>query len=150
MSKYLLSFFLLLGVNSLVAQDCFNFYKTNCCPEKSVFPYVEHEKSVSFAFSPGDSKCVSVNLIQGKDYRITLCSDSLYTGVVSLLIRTEMGDVIYDNSSDNFSQSIEFSCRKSNYTEFILTAPNRTDVPEGLKGCIGMLVEEIISPKIGF
>lgn len=150
MCRIVLSVFLLFAGLYVNAQDCFEFHKKNCSPEKGRFAYSVNNASVSFAFSPGESKCVSSQLMQGKDYRITICSDSLYCGVVSLVIRNEDGKIMYDNSQDNFSANIEFSCRVTNNVEYVLTAPERQDVADGTKGCIGILIEEMISPKIGF
>ncbi len=150
MLRLALSALLLMAGIQLFAQDCFDFYKSHCCPSQSSFVYTVNEASVSFAFAPGESKCVIVNLFQGKDYRITICSDSLYSGVVSLVIQNDGGKVLYDNSTDDFSTNIEFSCRRNNETEFIITAPNRLDVVDGTKGCIGILIEDMVTPKIGF
>ena len=142
---------LLLGVCcNLKAQDCFNFHKQNCCPKKGAFAYSVNEASVSFAFKPGESKCVYMDLLEGKDYRMTICSDSLYNGVVSFVIKNTDGRILYDNSQDDFLTDIEFSCRKHNSVELIITAPNRLDVDSETKGCIGVLIEDMVSPKIGF
>lgn len=142
---------LLLSVGlSASAQDCFDFHRKNCQPEKSKFSYSVNNASVSYAFLPGESKCVQLQMYQGKDYRITICSDSLYNGVVSFVLRDEEGKIFYDNSQDNYNANLEFSCRKSNTVEITLTAPNRLDVEENTKGCIGILIEDMVTPKIGF
>lgn len=142
---------LLLSVGlSAKAQDCFDFHKKNCQPEKSKFSYSVNNASVSYAFLPGESKCVQLQLLQGKDYRMTVCSDSLYIGVVSFVITDEEGKVIYDNSQEGLSDNLEFSCRKTNTVEITITAPKRLDVDENTKGCIGVLIEDMVTPKIGF
>ena len=133
------------------AQDCYDFYK-KFIPrnDNSRFAYAINNSSVSLAFAPGESKCVYGELIQGKDYRITICSDSLYNGVVSLIIKNNEGKILYDNSQDDFNINIEISCRKTNSVEYILTAPNRLDVDPETKGCIGLIIEDMVSPRIGF
>lgn len=134
------------------AQDCYDFYK-KYIPRRdnnSGFAYTLNNSSVSLGFKPGESKCVYGELLQGKDYRITICSDSLYNGVVSLVIKTNDGKTLYDNSQDDFNVDIEFSCRKTNPVEFILTAPSRLDVDAESKGCIGLIIEEMVTPRIGF
>lgn len=150
MFRIVLSVLLLFAGFHVNAQDCFEFHKKNCFPEKGRFAYSVNNASASFAFSPGESKCVPSQLMQGKDYRITICSDSLYCGIVMLVIRDEDGKIMYDNSQDNFSASMEFSCRVTKNIEYVLTAPERRDVADDTKGCIGILVEEMVSPKIGF
>ncbi len=135
----------------LSAQDCFDFYKKNYHHhDNERFAYALNSSSVSLAFKPGESKCIYSELIQGKDYRITICSDSLYNGVVSLVIRNDAGTILYDNSQDNFNVNIEFSCRKTNSVEYIITAPNRLDVDPETKGCIGLIIEDMVTPRIGF
>lgn len=143
-----LLFFVFVHVS---AQDCFDFYKRNYKHnENERFAYALNSSSVSLAFTPGESKCIYSELIQGKDYRITICSDSLYNGVVSLVIRNDAGTILYDNSQDNFNVNIEFSCRKTNSVEYIITAPNRLDVAPETKGCIGLIIEDMVTPRIGF
>ncbi len=135
----------------LSAQDCYEFYK-KFVPrhENARFAYSLNSLSVSLPFKPGESRCVYGELIQGKDYRITICSDSLYNGVVELVIRNDAGKILYDNSQDDFNVNIEFSCRKTNSVEFVLTAPNRLDVDAETKGCIGLIIEDMVTPRIGF
>lgn len=139
-----------LFILQMNAQDCFDFHKNICRPEKGYFAYNINKASASFAFAPGESKCVQLQLVQGKDYRITVCSDSLYYGVVSVVVKSDEGRTFYDNTQDDFNTNIEFSCRKSNTVEITLTAPNRLDVEENTKGCIGILIEDMVTPKIGF
>ena len=151
MFRFALPALLCLLAAQLSAQDCYDYYKRNC--GRSIngrFPYTVNNSSVSSAFAPGESKCFYGELIQGKDYCITICSDSLYNGVVALLIRNDEGKILYDNSQDNFNVNIEFSCRKTNSVEYILTVPRRSDVDEKTKGCVGMLIEEMVTPQIGF
>ena len=134
------------------AQDCYDFYK-KFVPRhdnNARFAYSLNSTSVSLPFKPGESRCVYGELIQGKDYRITICSDSLYNGVVSLVIRNDAGKILYDNSQDDFNVNIEFSCRRTNPVEYIITAPNRLDVDPETKGCIGLIIEDMVTPKIGF
>ncbi len=151
-AKIILSALLSFVFVQLNAQDCFDFYKKNYHQQhdNGRFAYSLNSSSVSFAFAPGESKCVYGELIQGKDYRITICSDSLYNGVVSLVIRDDSGEILYDNSQDNFNINIEFSCRKTNPVEYILSAPNRLDVDPEIKGCIGLIIEDMVTPRIGF
>lgn len=133
------------------AQNCYDFYKKYIPRHTNArFAYALNNTSVSLPFKPGESRCVYGELIQGKDYRITICSDSLYNGVVSLVIKNNEGKILYDNSQDDFNVNIEFSCRKTNPVEFILTAPSRMDVDPETKGCIGLIIEDMVTPKIGF
>ena len=150
MFRFALSALLCLFAAQLSAQDCYDYYKRFCGRSNGRFPYTVNNSSVGLAFAPGESKCVYGELLQGKDYRITICADSLYSGVVELLIRNEDGKILYDNSQDDFNDDIEFSCRKTNSVEYILTVPRRLDVDEKTKGCVGLLIEETITPHIGF
>ncbi len=150
MPRFALSVFLIVCGLQLTAQDCFEFHKKQCCPAQGYFAYSVNDASVSYGFVPGESRCVPLQLFQGKDYRITICSDSLYNGIVSLVIKKADGRIFYDNSQDEFNTEVEFSCRNTTDVDCILTAPNRLDVAEGTKGCIGLLIEETATPKIGF
>lgn len=151
MFRCALPILLCLFAVQLSAQDCYDFYKKYIPRNDNArFAYALNSTSVSLAFTPGESKCVYGELIQGKDYRITICSDSLYNGVVSLIIKNNEGKILYDNSQDDFNVNIEFSCRKTNPVEYILTAPNRMDVDPETKGCIGLIIEDMVTPRIGF
>lgn len=151
MLRLALSVICLVSVMQVSAQQCFDFYKTHCCPLQSD-PYTKYavsNSSTSFALKPGDSRCIIYEIYRGKDYRLTLCSDSLYNGIVSFQIRDD-NSVLYDNSEDDFNTFLEFSCRKTTHVEFIISAPNRSDVAPETKGCIGLLIEEAITPVLGF
>ena len=146
-----LSVLCIVATLSLSAQNCFDFHRTNCCPLQDN-PYVHYavsSKSTSFALKPGDSRCILFEIFSGKDYRMTLCSDSLYSGIVSFQIRDD-NSVLYDNSDEDFNTFLEFSCRKTTHVELIISAPNRSDVAPETKGCIGLLIEEAITPVLGF
>jgi len=151
MLRFGLSVLCLVAALHVSAQNCFDFHKTNCCPlqHEGYSQYAVSSNSTSFALKPGDSRCIVYEIFSGKDYRLTICSDSLYCGIVSFQIRDD-NNVLYDNAEENFNPFFEFSCKKTTDIEFIISAPNRSDVPPETKGCIGLLIEEAITPQLGF
>jgi hypothetical protein len=92
-------------------------------------------------------------LLLGIDYRITLCADSVFNDVIKFVIINEEGKQIYNNSTQNFNQNLEFSSRKTHNVIFEIEAPELsiTDADSALnEGCIGILIEEMVSVKTGF
>jgi len=152
MQRFCLSMLIIVASLQVLAQNCFDFHKINCCPLQadSYTHYAVSSNSTSFALKPGDSRCIVYQIFSGKDYRLTICSDSLYSGIVSFQIRDDNNNVLYDNSEEDFNPFFEFSCRKTTHVEFVISAPNRSDVVPETKGCIGLLIEEAITPRLGF
>ena len=149
---------LLVGILSIFSfavfsQDCFDYHKTHCFPKKSSFNYTENNSSVSFIFSPGDVREIHFMFSLGKDYRITLCADSIFENIIQFRILNEQGLSLYDNSKQNFNLNLEFSSKKTQDVIFEIRAPeidykNVNSVDS--EGCIGVFIEEMISIKTGF
>jgi len=154
MFKTLLTFLLcFISLSDIYSQKCFEYQKTNCFPKKSKFSYMENSSSVSFEFSSGEQRQIPFNLLLGIDYRITLCADPIFEGIIKFIIRGEDGKEIYNNSTQNFNLNLEFSSRKTHNVVFELSAPEpNKGVSDTVyfEGCIGVLIEEMVSVKTGF
>jgi len=149
---------LLVGILSIFSfavfsQNCFDYHKTHCFPKKSNFHYIENNSSVSFLFSPGDIQEIQVLFLLGKDYRITLCADSIFDNIIQLRILNGQGIILYDNSKQNFNLNLEFSSKKTQNAILEIIAPeidNKNVNSIDSEGCIGVFIEEMISIKTGF
>ncbi len=145
-----LAFFLTPFIS--LSQQCFNYYKDACIPQKSKYTYNQNDYSVSFLFKAGERREIPINLHEGKDYRITICSQDVFDNVVLFRIIKSDGSILYDNSQSNYSMDLEFSSQHSQEVIFELEVP---DMPingvEALnEGCVGVLIEDMISIKTGF
>jgi len=147
-------FCIFLGFSSqAISQGCFGFEKENCKPAPSKYAFKYHEKSGAFKFTSGELRRIPINLIQNKDYRITICGDSIFNGIISFVIKDSQGVKIYDNSNHSFLLNFEFSAKKSQDVFLELTIPDvstNTNEQSSIEGCVGILIEEMNTIKTGF
>lgn len=154
MFKRVLTFILLYFILSTTySQNCFDYHKSSCFAKPSKFVYKGNVASVSFLFKSGEVRNIPFTLLMGIDYRITLCADTVFNNVIKFVIINEEGKQIYNNSTQNFNLNLEFSSRKTHNVIFELEAPELgiIDADSALnEGCIGILIEEMVSVKTGF
>jgi len=151
--KILLVSLLLICFSAIYSQNCFNYHQTNCIPKESKFNYTENKSTVSFLFSSGDVREIPFTFLLGKDYRITLCADSVFENIICFSITNKQGNILYDNSKQNFNHNLEFSSKKTQKVLFEIRAPEIEAINSNsiyIEGCIGILIEEMISVKTGF
>lgn len=145
--------FIFFLVTNLPAQGCFEFHKTHCKPVKGKFVYAYNESSVSYLFKSGQDRSIPFELFEGKDYRMTICTDSIFSGVVWFRIINEDGKEIFDNSKSGYQLNIEFSCKKTEEVDLIISAPKAAvGISDTIvvEGCIGLLIEDMVSFRTGF
>ena len=70
----------------------------------------------------------------------------------NLALLKDMGYEIVSDRHGSFlsERKFEDSEIRTNPVEYIITAPNRLDVDPETKGCIGLIIEDMVTPKIGF
>jgi len=135
------------------AQTCFEYYKENCKPDSSNYSYQINDNATGFLLSSGEMHQLPLTLIQKKDYRITICCDAIFEGIIHVEIRNEQGKSLYANSSHNFELNMEFSNQKTQNVFFEITVPEikaGNGDPIYVQGCIGILIEEMTSVQTGF
>lgn len=133
------------------AQKCFEYHKSACTPQESKFTYDESSSSVSFQFIAGQKRQMDLELFAGKDYRITICGNDVFNDVILFKIINENGKIIYDNSKFKYLLNLEFSSQKTQIVQVELEVPD-VSLADSLKpkGCVGILVEDMVSIKTGF
>ena len=151
---HLFLFILILFFSSVShGQNCFGYQKLHCFPPESKFTYTYNDASVGFLFSSGEQRDVPFSFYNGKDYRITLCADSVFQDVIRFTILSDDGKTLYSNESHQYSLNAEFSSNKTQDVFLRIEAP---EASKGLsdtvsyKGCIGILIEDMNSIKTGF
>ena len=152
-NRFVLFFILIFFNFNAFSQKCFEYHKTGCIPSKSKFIYSKNNASVSFEFAFGEKRVIPVTLLMGKDYRITLCGDDIFDGVIQFIIRNTDGKILYDNSSCDYKLNIEFSNKVTQRVLFELIAPELNfKIADSVEttGCIGILIEDMVSVKTGF
>lgn len=151
MLKYLFTIlYILVFSQTNFSQQCFEYHK-DCPLPSSKFVYSETKYSVSFLFDAGNTKQTQLPLFSGKDYRITICADSVFNQVVNFKLINNQGKVLYDNSKDNYSLTLEFISKQTQNALLEITIPDMIN-PNGSvpKGCVGIRIEDMVSVRLGF
>lgn len=134
-------------------QKCFEYHKDHCTLPKSIYPYTYNTGSVSYLFKSGSTREIPFELIGGKDYRIQICTDSVFNGVVQFQIIDDNGKELYNNSQNKYSLFVEFTNKTSRMVNLVLTAPKPiAGISDTIivEGCIGLLIEDMVAPRTGF
>jgi hypothetical protein len=144
-------------------RKCFG-YQRDSCPTSSNIYYKVHEESRSALFVKGQTSQTRFTIYNGRDYRISLCSDSILGGQIAFrLIDNETGNVLYDNKEDHYATEFEFTATQSRDIIIEISVPGNSGIIEAESnqdlifvrkdtemGCVGVLIEHMITPSKGF
>lgn len=147
---------LLLFVNLAGAQDCIDYHRSRC-PRIEPNPYSEvPEGSKSELVLRGEEISVAFFIFQGRDYRLSLCSE-MYDGqvIVKLYDFEDPTLLLYDNTLNAMAQVFEFQVmrtRKVRAVVYVAKVPEKTANTGMLlakipRGCVGMLTETMVTRK---
>lgn len=144
-------------------RKCFGYQRDSCPVSANVY-YKLHEESRSALFLKGQTSQTIVEIFNGRDYRISLCWDRVLGNRMGFkILDRETGDVLYDNSTDEFATEFEFTVTQSREIIVEISVPGESDLSnaEGNEelilvrkdremGCVGVLIEHMITPTKGF
>lgn len=147
MNRILFIFLFVFFFSFAHGQKCYDFQKNYCHSEETRFVYNYNNQSISYLFVSGQKREIPVELQNGKDYRVTICVADEFDDVVHFQIVNEDGRVIYDNSKLDYSLNLEFTNKRTQKVNFVISVPENS---KELEGCIGFLLEEMITLKTGF
>jgi len=138
------------------AQDCVEYYTSSCLTDNHPYYKIDPPGSKSMLMCPGEVMQLSFSIYQGRDYRITTCSD-LYKDQVHLQILDAENPelVLYDNELNDMAQQFEFQVMESRKVRAIVTImePEKEKKNTGLlvekvrRDCVGLLLETMITRK---
>lgn len=153
----------LAQTNDYSKPRCLEYYKYECPTSENVY-YKVNEASRSALYVQGQTSKVALDITNGRDYRISFCIDSIFaTGVRFQLVDRYENTVLYDNAKDNMAQEFEFTVTETRSIFIVITVP--FNVPKSKSGedgkfgivrkdnkmgCVGLLVEYMITPFKGF
>ncbi|TND05866.1 MAG: hypothetical protein FD123_3557 [Bacteroidetes bacterium] len=138
------------------AQDCAGFQKKAGCSQASEEGFMYNSQSKAGLFAPGTKSNLKVVFYGGFDYSISLCSDKIFgtAGLDFTLTDTKTGEVLYNNATDSKSQHMEFSCEDTRAVTISVTVPGTPPKKGSGKsydgGCVGVLIEQKPTTKVGF
>lgn len=138
------------------AQDCIDYHRSRC-PRIEPNPYTEvPEGSKSELVLRGEEISVAFFIFQGRDYRLSLCSE-MYDGqvIVKLYDFEDPTMLLYDNTLNAMAQIFEFQVmrtRKVRAVVYVAKVPEKAANTGMLlakipRGCVGMLTETMVTRK---
>ncbi|MFQ3579777.1 MAG: hypothetical protein SNJ71_06530, partial [Bacteroidales bacterium] len=123
--------------------------------------YGTDDASRSGLLLKGQSDSFRFQIFQGKDYRITICNEEMLGNTINFQIRDFDSDaLLYDNKDYNYEKVFEFTCLTSRTVKIVVMIPsdNNTITTSSIginpkptqMGCVGVLIESMVTPKKGF
>ncbi|MFO7869716.1 MAG: hypothetical protein R6U95_10505 [Bacteroidales bacterium] len=145
---------------SVFAQSACVEYHLNCANTEDN-GYSTAEGSRSALLLKGQTSEFRFTIYEGKDYKFSICGEeSLGEHLQYQLIDWETNEVLYDNKDHNYVNSFEFTVLITKTIRVEVTVPTKESESEtnsnSLRpkstsmGCVGVLIEEMITPKKGF
>jgi len=136
--------------NTIFSQDCLYYYKNNCNPSDKK-GYLVSDQSIGRYIMAGDTLNYSFEVIQGKDYRVSACKDSTLSDDYSFSLLNSNHDLLFYFDKPDIIKEYEFSVFKTQqlFITIIINQPINSD-GYNQSGCLGVLIEHMIRPKMGF
>ncbi|MDR2962282.1 MAG: hypothetical protein LBU90_01355 [Bacteroidales bacterium] len=152
-----------LGAGNTMAQNaCIDFHKKQC-KKQGTSSYLMSEASRSAMFLKGQTSEFRLTIYQGKDYRITICSEEVLGENIGMaIVDRETGETLYNNKDYNYVRDFEFTVLMTREIKIVISVPDAGGMkPKGGGGdfrakdasgvgCLGVLIEEMVTPKKGF
>jgi hypothetical protein len=132
---------------------CVTYHRQEGCSQASEGGFIYNSQSKSGLFAKGTTSKLKAIFYAGFDYSISLCADkSLGEGIGLVLSDATTGEVLYDNATDNKSSHMEFSCETTRNMFITITIPGSgpTKGKSADAACLGILIEQKVTPKVGF
>lgn len=152
----------LIGSNAFAQNNCLNYHK-NKCQSYASKGYIMSNDSRSAIMRKGQTSEFRITIYQGKDYRISVCADEANLGntVRMQLIDYDTEELLYDNKDFNYVKDFEFTVVQTRTIKIKIEIPEdqtskSTANTTGLisksinQGCVGVMIEEMSTPKTGF
>jgi len=153
MKFFKIIFLLLLLHATSFSQDCKDYW-TQCTPTQIDNHYsLVPESCFSNLLATDESFEIPIELIQSRDYRMTLCSTFEYKVHVTFLDKNT-GVLVYDNTKNDTVQVFEFQMFDNRTVRAIVSLPHSrgkkvigglTEKPK--RYCVGIKIESMITRK---
>jgi hypothetical protein len=149
--------------NDYKVRKCFGYQRDSCTKSQNLF-YKVQEDSRSALFLKGQTSQTALTIYNGRDYRISLCWDLVLGSRVQFkLIDRENNAILYDNANDNYATEFEFTVTQTRdiFVEITVLGESLLAKSQGNEdivivrkdkemGCVGVLIEHMITPAKGF
>jgi hypothetical protein len=135
-------------------QSCQKFHESGICgPVVTKEGFKMFGQSKSAMFEINQTSKFLVTFYGEKDYKVICGTEAGYEPVRMRIIDQSDGKVFYDNSEDDYNESIGFSIEKTQQliVEVTLLAENyQPEDFEENRACIGILILWKRTPQLGF
>lgn len=142
--KHILYTLLLIPILTITietfAQDCTDYHQYHCIYGDYTFFYSRQSKSA--LFRKGQSSELKVVAYGGEDYYVAVCAHRKFGDIqFRILEDNEKRNLIYDNSKDNYNESIIFSntITRNLLIEVIVPVGDGRDISD--RRCVGVVIE---------
>jgi len=149
--------------NDYKVRKCFGYQRDSCPTSQNIY-YKVHDASRSALFLKGQSSKTPIKIYNGRDCRISLCWDPvLGNQILFKILEAGSEAVLYDNEKDGFSSDFEFTVAQTTDIIINVTIPGSSDLANANSndelifvekdkemGCVGVLIEHMITPTKGF
>jgi hypothetical protein len=142
-----------LHLNLASQLPCSNYHRQSGCSLASEEGFRYNSQSRSGLFARGTTSKLKAIFYAGFDYAISICPDaSLGTDIQFTLTDAVDGTVIYDNATANKELGMEFSCETTRNMFITVIIPGGAAVKGQAQdgACLGILIEQMPTPKVGF
>jgi hypothetical protein len=153
LSLVLAAAMLTISVDLSSQANCNNFHRRRGCSLASELGFIYNSQSKSGLFAKGTTSKLKAVFYSGFDYSISICADgALGSDIAFTLTDAATGEVLYDNATDNKAQHMEFTCESTRNMNIIISipgaGPSKGQAEDG--SCLGILIEQKPTPKVGF
>lgn len=135
----LLYLFLLFAFSAVHAQDCTGYHQYHCTYADYTFFYSRQSKSA--LFKRGQTSEMKVIAYGGEDYYIGVCAHRKFGKIeFKIMEDNESRTVIYDNTKDDYAQSVIFSNETTRNLIIEITVPPAKN-NENDRRCVGVIIQ---------
>jgi hypothetical protein len=135
----LFSLALFLPVYSF-AQDCTDYHQYHCLYADYTFFYSKQSKSA--LFKPGQTSEIKIVTYSGEDYYVAVCAHRKFGAIHFRILEDNTSrKVIYDNASDNYSESITFSNDVTRNMIIEVSVPETDAGSSNDRRCVGVVIQ---------
>ena len=153
----------MLSNQNMFAQRCSKYHINHGNRSENKYYQIHKEASRSALFVKGETSRMYLDVYNGRDYRISFTYDDVLGGPVQFKLLDRRDKVLlYDNANDEFAQEFEFTVTKTRELIIVINVPGHSVGLEQVSqerglfkkdteiGCVGVLIEHMISPMKGF
>jgi hypothetical protein len=138
-------YILLVFIVSLIpvlsfSQDCTDYHQYHCLYADYTFFYSKQSKSS--LFRQGQVSELKIIAYSGEDYYVSVCAHRKFGDIHFRIIEDNAERrVIYDNASDNYSESIIFSNEITRNLIIEVSIPEGVDKESTDRRCVGVVIQ---------